>query len=334
MEVFKTDFFIYAPFYHIKENIIKIEIANPDFVEKNKYKYRIIYKNKIYPLNSELEFKKDEIEDLKIKIKLICYNNLSYIHDKTKNEKSLYKFKKTNKFKKYINRYIYSQHLKISANEISEMVYKIKPGRNKIQIFGKKFVENNRDKCFILYKDKIRYLETYFQVKDINKEDEQLKLLLTGLNDVSNRSYMFQECDSLVEFTLHKMDYDNSKKYTFFEEKDLGLEDSEKYNEFYPKEKEFYLDSDYSSVNFSCKRKSFENYSTLSFWVDEMKKKMNDICQNMNCMFNECSSLISLPDISKWNTINVNNMGGLFSECSSLITLPIYLNGILLMLII
>ena len=35
-------------------------------------------------------------------------------------------------------------------------------------------------------------------------------------------------------------------------------------------------------------------------------------------MFNECKSLSSLPDISKWNTNNFNNMSYMFNECKSL----------------
>ena len=33
---------------------------------------------------------------------------------------------------------------------------------------------------------------------------------------------------------------------------------------------------------------------------------------SMSNMFYNCSSLISLPDISKWNTKNVTNMSGIF----------------------
>ena len=44
--------------------------------------------------------------------------------------------------------------------------------------------------------------------------------------------------------------------------------------------------------------------------------------QNMNGVFNGCSSLISLPDISKWETRYVINMSDLFSGCNSLISLP------------
>ena len=33
-------------------------------------------------------------------------------------------------------------------------------------------------------------------------------------------------------------------------------------------------------------------------------------------------SLLSVPDIPKWNTINVNNMSSMFSNCSSLSSFP------------
>ena len=39
-------------------------------------------------------------------------------------------------------------------------------------------------------------------------------------------------------------------------------------------------------------------------------------------MFNDCRSLISVPDISKWNTSNVTYMNNMFCYCSSLVSLP------------
>ena len=38
----------------------------------------------------------------------------------------------------------------------------------------------------------------------------------------------------------------------------------------------------------------------------------------MNSVFNGCSSLISLPDISKWNTSDVVSKNKSFNDCSSL----------------
>ena len=42
----------------------------------------------------------------------------------------------------------------------------------------------------------------------------------------------------------------------------------------------------------------------------------------MTFLFYECSSLKSLPDISKWNTEYVNNLSYLFYKCSSLESMP------------
>ena len=42
----------------------------------------------------------------------------------------------------------------------------------------------------------------------------------------------------------------------------------------------------------------------------------------MSFMFSGCKSLLSLPDISKWNTNKVTNMSNMFENCSSLSSLP------------
>ena len=50
-------------------------------------------------------------------------------------------------------------------------------------------------------------------------------------------------------------------------------------------------------------------------------KGINNIT-NLSCMFYGCTSLSSLPDISKWNTNKVTNMSYMFAECSSLLSIP------------
>ena len=39
-------------------------------------------------------------------------------------------------------------------------------------------------------------------------------------------------------------------------------------------------------------------------------------------MFRECSSLTTIPDISNWNTCNIEEINELFFRCYSLISLP------------
>ena len=65
----------------------------------------------------------------------------------------------------------------------------------------------------------------------------------------------------------------------------------------------------------------FNECSSLSSLPDISKWNSNNVT-DMRCMFSECSSLSFLPDISKWNTNNITNMSSMFSRCSSLSSLP------------
>ena len=65
------------------------------------------------------------------------------------------------------------------------------------------------------------------------------------------------------------------------------------------------------------------------FNVKNIKKEILEIrlkgimnITNMHAMFYDCSSLISLPNISKWDTTKITDMSSLFGKCTSLITLP------------
>ena len=64
-----------------------------------------------------------------------------------------------------------------------------------------------------------------------------------------------------------------------------------------------------------------ENYKNNNNKLKIILKGIDNVT-NMRGMFWRCSSLLSLPDISKWNTNNVTNMRGMFWGCSSLSSLP------------
>ena len=65
-------------------------------------------------------------------------------------------------------------------------------------------------------------------------------------------------------------------------------------------------------TNFLNEKENFQFYIPLSFF------RLTD----MSCMFKECNSLISLEDISKWDTYKINDMNNMFFECKSSIKLP------------
>ena len=54
----------------------------------------------------------------------------------------------------------------------------------------------------------------------------------------------------------------------------------------------------------------------------EIKIKGIENITNMSSMFNGCSSLLNLPDISKWNTNNVTDMKNMFDGCSKSLIIP------------
>ena len=68
-------------------------------------------------------------------------------------------------------------------------------------------------------------------------------------------------------------------------------------------------------------RALFNDCSSLKSLPDISNWNTKNV-KDMSHMFEKCSSLESLPDISNWNTKNVIDMSCMFNECKSLISLP------------
>ena len=88
-----------------------------------------------------------------------------------------------------------------------------------------------------------------------------------------------------------------------------------------------FVENNKSNCKIIYKDKEYEIKHTLNIIneknkIIEIKLKGIKNVINMECMFWGCTSLLSLPDISKWNTSNVTNMEYMFDECSSLLSLP------------
>ena len=90
---------------------------------------------------------------------------------------------------------------KIENNEVEEdkliIEYQIKEDQNKINIFGQKFVENNKNKCKIIVEGKEFDLKEKFNLTNCKKEDNKLTITLKGINSVTNLDYMFCKCTNL-----------------------------------------------------------------------------------------------------------------------------------------
>ena len=170
----------------------------------------------------------------------------------------------------------------MSNENITEIniIYNIKNDDNDLKIFGSYFVNSNKNICSLIIDNKEYKITEKFNVK--NYKNNILKIKLKGINHITNMSFMFYGCSSLI-----------------------SLPDISKWN----------------TNNVTNMSYMFNQCSSLSSLPDISKWHTNNVT-NMNSMFNCCSSLISLPDISEWNTNNVNNMSHMFYRCSSLLSLP------------
>jgi surface protein len=79
--------------------------------------------------------------------------------------------------------------------------------------------------------------------------------------------------------------------------------------------------SDINTSNITCMKSVFHECSSLIFLPDISKWDTKNVT-DMNFMFQGCNSLLSFPDISKWNVGNLKNMTCMFCNCSSISKLP------------
>ena len=79
------------------------------------------------------------------------------------------------------------------------IIIKYKNEQEKVKIFGKEFVENNKNILKIEYNDKEYDLIEFFHINDMNKSFIDIKL--KNINNASDLSYIFRGCNNLVSFS-------------------------------------------------------------------------------------------------------------------------------------
>ena len=243
--------------------------------------------------------------------------------------------------------------MSLETNFDWKIVYISQYNEKKLKIFGKEFVKNNKDKCIIIYRNKRYKLSEYLEID--NKSDEkEIKVRIKGIKNISGMSHMFYNCKNLlmiVDKTIENNSEINSESKDSSSESNNQTnfsdnfqnnfsDESDDSDNIYKGTKEISSiqndnNSDYIQTNsikdllsdiiimkdVTSLNHMFYGCNSLKLLPDISKWNTSNV-NNMNKMFNGCNSLISLPDISKWNTSNVNNMSGMFSGCNSLSSLP------------
>ena len=198
-------------------------------------------------------------------------------------------------------------HYNITTPKIDNLImtYKIKENvNNKINLFGKKFVERNKGKCLIDIEGNKSELISEYNFKN-KKPGDFLTVKLSGFNNINDISYMFDGCDCLKY--VPKFEKINTFRFEDMSNLFSGctsldvLPDISKWNT-----------SNVKSFSYMFNKcESLKSIPDISNWNT---MRLTDI----QSMFRECKSLKSIPELSKWNTRRIINISKLFYNCSSL----------------
>ena len=126
-----------------KKKAIEQKIFDPYFVKKYKNNFKIVYNNKLLPLQTKLYIGKKLKK--KIKIQLICFLNNFLLNDLIRGCQNFSEIHPSEKFKNNIKNFYRTKIFFINSSIILYYIFE-----EKTKIFGKNFVKNNIGKCIFL----------------------------------------------------------------------------------------------------------------------------------------------------------------------------------------
>ena len=180
-----------------------------------------------------------------------------------------------------------------------QMIYELKQKCTIKRILGEEFYKNNYNKEKMIYKNKkLVHLRGLFDLKNIINDNLKIKMILS--KDCYNKSCMFKDCSSLIQLKFYNNIYNDDGKDILFDNKNI-------------------LDYDYN--NKYTNNNDNDKILFPLYEIEMIPKLQTNIRKDyswntkisvMNEIFSNCSSLISLPDISKWDTTNVIDINKIF----------------------
>ena len=309
-----------------EDKLIDINILKKNF---NTFKSELDkFKNNLEEIIQKYK-KISEKMDIFYKINNDIINNYEYFEENKKRNyfsllnlhafnnfinKEIFKIKYDYKYGNNLNRMLYLYSELCDENVEIELNYKPnndkEKNKEKVRIFGAKFINNNIYKCRILYKNKKYELKEFFEdIDPYYDRKDTIKFVLKGVNNITDMSDMFNECYLLSALPdIEKWDTSNviNMSNTFAKCRSLSsMPDISKWDTS--------NDIDMSYMFSGCNQ--MKSLIVLSNWNTSN-------VTNMSGLFYECNLLEFLPDISKWDVSNVNNMSYMFARCKSLCSLP------------
>ena len=202
--------------------------------------------------------------------------------------------------------------LKINIDAINKTIKEVIDNLNGFMLYISKFYEINNN-ILENYDVKRRNFQSLKNINEINDNNEIIEII----KKINNNNTLKDKISDILD--LYK-DMDKAQNimtiiYNINKDNQIKLFD----NYFVNKNKNnCYLIID----NIEQELTDYIKIKTKEQKKLEIKLFETHTITSMFCIFYKCTSLSSLPDISKWDTKNVTNMGGMFSGCSSLSSLP------------
>ena len=233
-------------------------------------------------------------------------NGINEIEDKQKeNEEDKDKYGKVTYFN--MDR-IFNENIKSHKFILNKMtiIFNNIDNQKYIRILGEPFFKKNKNNIKVIVND----IELSEVEQTINTGfKRELIIILLEINTITDLSFMFYQCSSLValpDISNWNMTKVKKMSYMFAECTQLT---------FFPNI------LNWNTSNVTDMKGIFYGCSSLKFLPDISKWNISMV-NNLGCLFCKCSSLKSLPDISKWDTSKVTNMSQIFQCCYSLKSLP------------
>ena len=242
------------------------------------------------------------------------------------NIKSFLDYKIKDKFK-YLIEKLYSKNIPYNQIELS---YTPNP-LSTIKLFNEEFVNQNKEKCYLILLDKIMELCQFYEYK--KKFDSEFKINFISLEPITDMKNMFYDCDLLDSFVSYNFDTSKVSDMSNMFRRCLNLIDVKGI-------KDTSNVTNMSNMFRDCKNLTYIN--NISNWnlskvkdLSYMFYKCSNLpniseyllwdtsnVTNMSHLFDECSSFEQIPEISSWNTNNVVYMNDIFNSCRNIKSLP------------
>ena len=299
-------------------------------------------------INCKIDLCKDCKTDHGKNHEILDYNQKKFICESHKNPYSNYCF--TCKLNICLNCLEeHYNHVIITFSEITPNIDDIKTKMNSFKNSINLLDEHIKELMNYLYKI-MDNMKIYYNIYEniLNNYDSQNKNyeILKNLNEI-NDDNIVEEINHIINYETKRKAYNILNIYNKMKEynneitinyklnEKLKNQKSNKNNNKKVIEEEIFLfgpafvENNKNICKIIFKEELFDltqkfkiNYNNLDSDFLEIKLKGIQKIQKMEQMFKECSSLLSVPDIDKWDISKFTDLHGLFFGCSSLVSLP------------